>query len=68
MVGFSTVPQALRAGVAPMAGTPLVECALALLSRFPPDSDHQPYVDYVDPLSRSLAGTTHSFAVLLSAL
>jgi hypothetical protein len=54
--------------VEPIAGTPLVECALALLSRSPPDSDHQPYVDYVDPLSRSLAGATHSFAVLLSAL
>ena len=42
-------------------------CALAL-PLFSPLLSPTYYVDPLDPLSRSLAGATHSFAVLLSAL
>ena len=51
----------------PVAGTPLVEC-VARSTTFLSITISNLYVDPLDPLSRSLAGATHSFAVLLSAL
>src|SRR5262245_11887993 len=56
----SLLPQAFRACVSPMAGTPLVECMLALLPLFSPDYDHQHICRSLDQLSRSLVGATHS--------
>jgi hypothetical protein len=50
-----------------VAGTPLVEC-VARSTTFLSITISNLYVDPLDPLSRSLAGATHSFAVLLSAL
>src|SRR5262249_62428098 len=67
-VQTSLLPQAVRAGVVRMPGTPLVYCVLAVLPRFSPLPSPNLYVDPLVPLSRSLAGATHSFAVLLSAL
>jgi hypothetical protein len=63
------LPQAVQVGVVPIADTPLVCLLFYHLSLQIPITNL--YVDYVDPLdllSRSLAGATHSFAVLLFAL
>jgi len=59
-VPTSLLPQAVRAGVMRMSGTPLVYCALGLLPSFSPL--RSPTIDF-DPLkrlSRTLAGATHS--------
>ena len=60
-VQTSVPPQAVRVGVVRMPGTPLVYCELTLLPRFSPLRSPNLYVDPLVPLSRNLAGTTHSF-------
>src|SRR5262249_37061507 len=59
-VPTSLLPQAVRAGVMRMSGTPLVYCALGLLPRFFPL--RSPTIDFapLKRLSRTLAGATHS--------